>query len=100
MEPVGILALVFALFWWVVLIISFDKDRSRYRNCYFLFFALISTVGAVSFLVNDGGETLLTIVILTGSAILLVPAFLIHNGVVMYKMEGWTITSWSSIPCP
>ena len=97
MEPVGILALAFALFWWVVLIISFDKDRSRYRNCYFLFFALISTVAAVSFLVNDGGETLLTIMILTGSAILLVPAFLIHNGVVMYKMEGRSISNQLSL---
>ena len=55
MDAAEILASLFALFWWIVLIISFEKDRSRYRNCYFLFFALISTVVAVTMFADGHG---------------------------------------------
>ena len=84
MDAAEILASLFALFWWVVLTVSFEKDRSRYRNCYFLFFALVSTVvAATMFADGHEAETLLTVAVLTGIAIFLVPVFLIHNGVIM-----------------
>ena len=98
MDAAEILASLFALFWWIVLVISFARDRSRYRNCYFLFFALITTVFAAT-MFADGREkeTLLTVVVLTGIAIFLVPLFLIHNGIVMYKMEGRSLSNQLSL---
>ena len=98
MDAAEILASLFALFWWIVLIVSFEKDRSRYRNCYFLFVALISTVVAAT-MFADGreAETLLTVGVLTGIAIFMVPVFLIHNGVVMYKKEGRSLSNQLSL---
>ena len=98
MDAAEILASLFALFWWIVLIVSFEKDRSRYRNCYFLFIALISTVVAAT-MFADGreSETLLTVGVLTGIAIFMVPVFLIHNGVVMYKKEGRSLSNQLSL---
>ena len=98
MDAAEILASLFALFWWIVLIVSFEKDRSRYRNCYFLFVALISTVVAAT-MFADGreSETLLTVGVLTGIAIFMVPVFLIHNGVVMYKKEGRSLSNQLSL---
>ena len=98
MDAAEIFATVMALFWWVVLFISFERDRSRYRNCYFLFFALISTVVAVT-MFADGheGEALLAVTVLVGAAILMVPVFLIHNGVVMYKKEGHSLANLLSL---
>lgn len=98
MDAAEILASLFALFWWIVLIVSFEKDRSRYRNCYFLFVALISTVVAAT-MFADGreAETLLTVGVLTGIAIFLVPVFLVHNGVVMYKKEGRSLSNQLSL---
>ena len=84
-----ILAAGSALFWWVLLMISFTKDRSRYRNCYLLFFALVTSVWAVTFMAGDKQrENLYVIVLLTVIVILLVPAFLIYNGVIMWRNEG------------
>ncbi len=98
MDAAEILATLIALFWWVVLIVAFEKDRSRYRNCYFLFFALVSTVVAATFFADGHeGETLLTVVVLTGIAIFMVPVFLVHNGVVMYKKEGRSLANQLSL---
>ena len=98
MDAAEILASLFALFWWVVLTVSFEKDRSRYRNCYFLFFALVSTVvAATMFADGHEAETLLTVAVLTGIAIFLVPVFLIHNGVIMYKNEGRSLSNMLSL---
>ena len=44
---------VIALFFWTVLGISFTKDRSRYRNCFLLFFAIASSIAALTFLAGD-----------------------------------------------
>ena len=98
MDAAEILASLFALFWWIVLIVSFERDRSRYRNCYFLFVALVSTVvAATTFADGHEAETLLTVGVLTGIAIFLVPVFLIHNGVVMYKKEGRSLSNQLSL---
>jgi len=98
MDNAEIVASLGALFWWIVLIVSFEKDRSRYRNCYFLFFALVSTIIAATFFADaHQGEALLAIVLLVSAAILMVPFFLIHNGIVMYKNEGHSLANLLSL---
>ncbi len=88
MEATMITAL-FALIWWGMFYYSFSKDRSRYRNCHLLFFALLSLA---PFVINISGQyaaqVLVTTVITTMIALLIVPFFLIHNGIVMIKREG------------
>ena len=85
------LATAAALFWWVLLIISFTKDRSRYRNCFFLFFACVSTVTAVLVVAEEVMPGFLVyFVIQLGLILLLVPVFLVMNGIVMYRKEGYS----------
>ena len=87
-----------AIFFWVLLVISFLIDRSRYRNCYFLFLALASSVLAMTFLAGEHQKTLLVIlfniVIVT---LLIVPIFLICNGVVMLRREGRSMANLLSL---
>ena len=87
-----------AIFFWVLLVISFLIDRSRYRNCYFLFLALASSVLALTFLAGEHQKTLLVIlfniVIVT---LLIVPIFLICNGVVMLRREGRSMANLLSL---
>ena len=88
----------FALFWWIVLVISFEKDRSRYRNCYFLFAAVVSTLFAATFWTGERqADTLFGIVMVTCGVLFLVPLFLIHNGVVMMKNEGRSLANMLSL---
>ncbi len=80
---------VFSLFWWAVFFIAFHKERSRYRNCYLLFFALLSLVPFILNVAGDYGSIVFVILInaiLIG--LLIVPFFLIFNGVVMIRKEG------------
>ena len=83
------ITLLFTLIFWGVFLYSFRRDRSRYRNCYLLAFALLSMI---PFVVNIAGdqakEMILTAFLLTVAAILIVPFFLIHNGIVMIRNEG------------
>ena len=84
-----VITLLFTLIWWGMFYYSFSRDRSRYRNCYLLFFALLSLI---PFIVDISGsqaaEVLLTTFLLTVAALMIVPFFLIHNGIVMIKKEG------------
>ena len=68
---------------------SINRDRSRYRNCYFLFIALLSVI---PFLLSISGPYKETVAVVIVSAVLLalliVPFFLIYNGIVMIKREG------------
>ena len=83
------ITLLFALIWWGIFYYSFSKDRSRYRNCHLLAFALLSMIPLFVDLAGDqAGEMLLTSFLLIMSAILIVPFFLIHNGIVMIRNEG------------
>ena len=87
-----------AVFWWSVLIISFTKDRSRYRNCVFLFLALLCTAGALAALGEQLEKgTITTLILITGVVLLLVPAFLVCNGIVMYKREGHSLSNMLSL---
>ena len=88
----------FALFWWILLIISFTKDRSRYRNCWFLFFALVSTGFAVVFGAEESMPGAAVFVFfLSGLVLLLVPVFLVMNGVIMYRREGHSLANLLSL---
>ena len=84
-----IATLGFMAFWWGVFYISFKMDRSRYRNCYLLFIAIMSIV---PLLVNITSKFEKPIILIIFYAIffglLVLPYFLIHNGFVMIKKEG------------
>ena len=87
-----------ALFWWTLLIISFTKDRSRYRNCCFLFLALVNTAAAFAFFAEElEPGAVLCLVIITAAVLLLVPVFLVQNGIVMYKREGHSLANMLSL---
>ena len=89
---------IIAVCWWILLIISFTKDRSRYRNCGFLFLALMFTVAALA-AVGEQLETgtIKALLLVTAAGLLLVPVFLIHNGIVMYKNEGRSLANMLSL---
>ncbi|MBR5109547.1 MAG: YdcF family protein [Clostridia bacterium] len=74
---------------WTVFLVSLNRDRSRYRNCYFLFIALLSVI---PFLLSVSGSYMNAVAVVILNAVLLalliVPFFLIYNGVVMMKREG------------
>ena len=78
-----------SLFCWAFIVFAFSRDRSRYRNCYFLFIALVSLVPFLLSLsgpyVGEAAAVMINVVLL---ALLIVPFFLIHNGIVMIRREG------------
>ena len=80
---------IFTLFFWGLFIFFFEKDRSRYRNCYLLFLAIMSMI---PFALNIGGQySKLFLVVFANLiliAVLIVPFFLIYNGIVMIRKEG------------
>ena len=74
---------------WALFYYAFRKDRSRYRNCYLLFLALMGSVPFVLSLFGDNmGSAVLFLFTTVLIALLIVPFFLIHNGVVMMRREG------------
>ena len=83
------ITLLFTLIFWGMFLYSFSKDRSRYRNCYLLFFALLSMA---PFVIDISGEYAIQVMLVTYLAVmvalLIVPFSLIHNGIVMMKNEG------------
>ena len=91
------LILMITVFWWAMLLISFISDRSRYRNCYFLFFALGSTVASTVALSYDRVAALSGLALTITAALLIVPVFLIHNGIVMYRREGHSLANLLSL---
>ena len=79
----------FAALCWGVFFLLFHRDRSRYRNCYALFLALVSLYPlSVNLAGPFGGAVALAIVWVILAAILIVPFFLIYNGIVMIRKEG------------
>ena len=78
-----------AVGFWALFYYAFRKDRSRYRNCYLLFLALLGSVPFVLSLFGDNmGSAMLFLFTATLIALLIVPFFLIHNGIVMIKRDG------------
>ena len=85
----AVLTGVFSLLCWAAFLFAFHRDRSRYRNCYLLFLALLSLF---PFLVNVLGEHGRLAAIVIADTVLLclliVPFFLMVNGVIMLRKEG------------
>lgn len=88
----------FTLVCWGVFTYTFKQDRSRYRNCFLLFFALLSTAFAISFLFGSYQSRALGVMFtITALALLIVPLFLIHNGIVMIQREGFRLQNLLSL---
>ncbi len=74
---------------WGLFALFFHRDRSRYRNCYLLLIALLSLIPFILSLFDD--YMVYVLMIMTYAvilALLIVPVFLIYNGIVMLKKEG------------
>ena len=85
---------VLAIIFWALLIITFMRDRSRYRNCYFLFFAVLFTIAALSSVGDSLDSSFLLIEFLfIFLALLITPFFLICNGVLMFRREGHSLAN-------
>ena len=85
----SVIFLLPALCLWALFGYAFHRDRSRYRNCYLLFLALTGSVPFVLSLFGDNmGSAVLVSFIAVMVALLIVPFFLMHNGVVMIRREG------------
>ena len=87
-----------ALLFWVLLVIFFIKDRSRYRNCYLLFGALVFSAVGLSFLAGEQMKFLLPVLVfLILIALLIVPVFLVINGILMLRREGRSLANLLSL---
>lgn len=80
------IAAVLAISLWIIFIIAFSKDRSRYRNCAILFLALLTSTQTALLYAGDNAFHPAFLVI--SFILLLVPVFLIWNGIVMIKREN------------
>lgn len=87
-----------AIICWILFRISFARDRSRYRNCYLLFICILSLI---PFLLSLPSPLKLPIIMGISNLIiiglLIVPFFLIHNGIVMIKKEGRSLPQLLSL---
>ena len=87
-----------ALLFIILLIISFLIDRSRYRNCYFLFGALFFSIVSATFLAGEYQRIVIHIIIvLVLIVLLIVPFFLIFNGILMIRREGKSLPNLLSL---
>lgn len=80
---------LFSVCFWAVFLHCFQKDRSRYRNCYLLFLALLSMIPFILSLFGDNmGSAAFAVFITVSVELFIVPFFLIHNGIIMLRREG------------
>ena len=85
----SVIFLLPAAVFWALFGYAFHKDRSRYRNCYLLFLAVVGSVPFVLSLFGDNmGSATFFLFWVVMIALLIVPFFLMHNGVVMIRREG------------
>lgn len=92
------LLVTISLFCWLFFVLSFNYDRRRYRNCALLFIALVSTVPALCSLAGpDASRVLYFCIIVFCIALLIVPFFLIHNGIIMIRREGRSLSTMLSL---
>ena len=83
---------------WIALGIAMEKERSRYRNCYILFVAIVLSVIALSTLFGeDQGIAILLLVNIVFAVLLIVPFFLIINGILMIRREGHSLSNLLSL---
>ena len=87
-----------SLFCWLFFVLSFNYDRRRYRNCALLFIAFVSTVPALCSLAGPNAPRVLYFCIIVFCiALLIVPFFLIHNGIIMIRREGRSLSTMLSL---
>ncbi len=95
---INIVCCSIALLSWVLLIISFHIDRSRYRNCYLLFGALVfSAVALTCFAGDNQKQVIIFLADLLFIVLLIVPVFLICNGILMIRREGRGLSNLLSL---
>ncbi len=95
---VSVITGVFSAACWVLFWLLFRKDRSRYRNCYALSLALLSLFPLIISFSGDHRETvLLSIVFAFLIGILIVPFFLIFNGIMTVRREGRHLSQMLSL---
>ncbi len=81
-----------ASFFWLVFLFAFVRERSRYRNCYLLFIAIIVTVFGATFVAGSyQDKVILIMVYIVFFVLLAVPFFLIINGIIMFRREGHSL---------
>ena len=81
-----------SLFFWLIFILQFNYDRSRYRNTLLLFLALSSSVPALCSLAGPNSDRVFYYCcIVFMIAIMIVPFFLMVNGIVMFRREGHSL---------
>ncbi|MBQ8084507.1 MAG: YdcF family protein [Lachnospiraceae bacterium] len=80
---------------WGIFIYAFQRDRSRYRNCLILFAALMMSAEGLLLLAGARIFTMVLLIVFFG--LLLVPVFLIWNGVITLRKEGLSITHLLSL---
>lgn len=74
---------------WALFRLAFARSRCRYRNCYLLSLALASLIPvALSLSGRYMNRVAWIMAAVAGIALLIVPFFLIQNGIVMLKKEG------------
>ncbi|MBP3853751.1 MAG: hypothetical protein J6D18_04190, partial [Erysipelotrichaceae bacterium] len=86
---------ILTVFFWVLFFYAFHKDRSRYRNCVLLFIALCSTIECALLWAGDDAFRIAFPVI--GFILLLVPFFLIWNGIITIHKEGFRLSHMLSL---
>ena len=87
-----------SLFWWILFYVCFKKDRSRYRNSYLLFIAMLTTFLNIFIFTGSYVNGFMVVLIMIAlMAIMIVPFFLIFNGIVMLKNEGRSLSNLLSL---
>lgn len=87
-----------SLFCWLIFILSFNYDRRRYRNCFLLFLALASSVPALCSLAGEKATRVFYFCMIAFCIVLLiVPLFLIINGIIMIRREGRSLSNMLSL---
>lgn len=87
-----------AIVLWAMLAVSFAKDRSRYRNCLVLFLAIVFSTIALTYVAGENqGIVLIAIMGILLLAMLVVPFFLVWNGVLMLRREGRSLANLLSL---
>lgn len=93
------LFLEIALILWALFAASFFWDRSRYRNCHLLFFAILFSYFGL--FLTAGENDRLGLLVITFAAVvltlLIAPIFLIINGIVMIRREGHSLGNLLSL---
>ena len=77
---------------WIIFLILMLRSRARLRNCFLFLLALVATVLLIGVVTNEKYPGILVgELVVIGFALLVVPFFLMVNGIEMMKKEGRSI---------